>query len=169
MGKDPAICCQRFDPSADINGAKKSSMSDPNADTSAQICPTVRSKVRTHRSVCSEVRSRCGHFWRFIDQVPHPILTSNKTKDEFFFVECASVVNHHFNITVCHHRSTFYQIEQSSLGIIRGNPGVFQLYPYPTLQKPLPLMRVRVLVGQGKGFSKPMGLPNSQGYSPNLM
>jgi len=30
------------------------------------------------------------------------------------------------------------------LGIIRGNPGVFQLYPYPTLQKPLPLMRVRV-------------------------
>jgi hypothetical protein len=83
--QDPAICCQRFDPSADINGAKKSSMSDPNADTSAQICPTVRSKVRTHRSVCSEVRSRCGHFWRFIDQVPHPILTSNKTKDEFFF------------------------------------------------------------------------------------
>jgi hypothetical protein len=39
-----------------------------------------------------------------------------------------------------------------SVGIIRGNPGVFQLYPYPTLQKPLPLMRVRVLVGWGKGF-----------------
>ena len=55
------------------------------------------------------------------------------------------------------------------VGIIRGNPGVFQLYPYPTLQKPLPLMRVRVLVGQGKDFSKPMGLPNSQGYSPNLL
>jgi len=57
----------------------------------------------------------------------------------------------------------------SGIGIIRGNPGVFQLYPYPTLQKPLPLMKVRVLVGQGKGFSKPMGLPNFQGYSPNLM
>jgi len=58
---------------------------------------------------------------------------------------------------------------EPSIGIIRGNPGVFQLYPYPTLQKPLPLMRVRVLVGQGKGFSKLMGLSNSQGYSPNLL
>jgi len=32
-----------------------------------------------------------------------------QTKDEFFFVECASVVNHHFIITGCYHRSTFYQ------------------------------------------------------------
>ena len=63
---------------------------DPNADTSAQICPTVRSKVQTHRSICSEVWSRCGHFWRFIDQVPHPILTSNspltKPKMNFFLL-----------------------------------------------------------------------------------
>ena len=40
----------------------------------------------------------------------------------------------------------------SLLGIVRGNPGVFQLNPYPTPVKPLPLSRVRVLEGLGKGF-----------------
>ena len=38
------------------------------------------------------------------------------------------------------------------LVIVRGNPGVNFLNPYPTLQKPLPLVRVRVFEGQGKGF-----------------
>jgi len=33
--------------------------------------------------------------------------------------------------------------------IVRGNPGVFQLYPYPTLHKPLPLSRVQVFSGFG--------------------
>ena len=37
----------------------------------------------------------------------------------------------------------------SQLVIVRGNPGVFQLYPYPTLHKPLPLSRVRVFSGFG--------------------
>jgi len=36
--------------------------------------------------------------------------------------------------------------------IVRGNPGVNFLNPYPTLQKPLPLVGVRVFEGQGKGF-----------------
>ena len=33
----------------------------------------------------------------------------------------------------------------SRLVIVAGNPGVFQLYPYPTLSKPLPSIK-------GKGF-----------------
>jgi hypothetical protein len=45
----------------------------------------------------------------------------------------------------------------SWVGIIRGNPGVFQLYPYPTPRKPLPSIRVRVLGGWGKGFLKTQG------------
>ena len=53
--------------------------------------------------------------------------------------------------------------------LIRGNPGVFQLYHYPTPWKPLPLWRVRVLEGWGKGFWKPMGLLHYQRYSSNLM
>jgi len=40
----------------------------------------------------------------------------------------------------------------AQIGIVRGNPGVFQLNPYPTPVKPLPLSRVRVLEGLGKGF-----------------
>jgi hypothetical protein len=39
-----------------------------------------------------------------------------------------------------------------SVGIVRGNPGVFQLNPYPTPEKPLPPSRVRVLEDLGKGF-----------------
>ena len=33
------------------------------------------------------------------------------------------------------------------LGIGRGNPGVFQGYPDPNLQKPIPLLRVWVFAG----------------------
>jgi hypothetical protein len=42
----------------------------------------------------------------------------------------------------------------SGLGIVRGNPGVFQLYPYHYPPKPLPLLWVRVLGGKGRGFLK---------------
>jgi len=38
------------------------------------------------------------------------------------------------------------------LGIVRDNPGVFQLNPYSTSVKPPPLSRVRVLEGLGKSF-----------------
>jgi hypothetical protein len=38
-------------------------------------------------------------------------------------------------------------VDKSWVVIVRGNPGVFQLYPYPTLQKPLPLSRVGVFGG----------------------
>jgi len=34
-----------------------------------------------------------------------------------------------------------------TVGIVRGNPGVSQGYPYPTLQIPLPPTRVRVFEG----------------------
>jgi hypothetical protein len=33
------------------------------------------------------------------------------------------------------------------VGIVRGNPAVFQLNPYPAPEKPLPSPRVRVLEG----------------------
>jgi len=36
------------------------------------------------------------------------------------------------------------QDRAQKLVIVRGDPGVFQLYPYPTLHKPLPLSRVQV-------------------------
>ena len=55
------------------------------------------------------------------------------------------------------------------LGIIRGNPGVFQLYPYPYPSKPLPSIRVRVFVGWGRVFLKTQGLSNYQGYLSNFM
>ena len=80
QNQDPAICCQRFDLNADINGAKKASMSDPNADTSAQICPTVRSKVRTGPSVV-----RSDPDADIFGDLLTKSLTSNKTKDEFSF------------------------------------------------------------------------------------
>jgi hypothetical protein len=38
------------------------------------------------------------------------------------------------------------------VGIIRGNPGVFQLYPGPIPCKPLPPIRGKAFVGWGKGF-----------------
>ena len=94
----------------------------------------------------SEVRSQCGHKWGqkivyvrsecghtgpsvarsdpdadICGDLLTKSLTSNKTKDEFFFVECISVVNHHFNITARHHRLAFYQNEQ------RG-PSTFSLW-----------------------------------------
>jgi hypothetical protein len=43
------------------------------------------------------------------------------------------------------------------LGIVTGNPGVFQGDPYPHLRKPAPAPRVRVSTGSGKGFQKPGG------------
>jgi hypothetical protein len=55
------------------------------------------------------------------------------------------------------------------LGIVRGNPGVFQLYPYPYPWNPYPPSRVGVLEGWGKGFWKPWGLLHCQGYPSNFM
>ena len=60
--EDPTLCCQRFDPSADIFGAKKSSMSDLNADRTAKNGQTLRYKMRTWRPVGSDVLSVCGHL-----------------------------------------------------------------------------------------------------------
>ena len=48
------------------------------------------------------------------------------------------------------------------VGMIRGNPGVKNLNPYPTPQKPIPSIK-----GLPMGFSKPMGLSNYQGYLSN--
>ena len=83
-GEDPALCCWRFDPSADIFGVKKSSMFDPNADRTAENRQTLRYKMRTWRPVGREVRSICGHLrhlwtliqrdqsWNFFEFVDHP-------------------------------------------------------------------------------------------------
>jgi len=60
------------------------------------------------------------------------------------------------------HMHMWQKIKQDNelhIGIIRGNPGVFYLYPYPTHWKSLPSSRVRVFVGLGKGFWRPKGLP----------
>jgi hypothetical protein len=46
----------------------------------------------------------------------------------------------------------FFVALRSTIGIIRGNPGVKIFNPYPYPQKPLPCSRVWVFKGQGKGF-----------------
>src|ERR1700678_1799674 len=53
-----------------------------------------------------------------------------------------------------HVSSLITEASRLSIGIVRGNPGVFQLYPYPYPPKPLPLLWVRVLGGKGRGFLK---------------
>jgi hypothetical protein len=45
-----------------------------------------------------------------------------------------------------------FKIAEPRIVIVRGNPGVFQAYPYPYPENPYPPQGVRVLVGQGKGF-----------------
>jgi hypothetical protein len=45
------------------------------------------------------------------------------------------------------------------LGIVTGNPRVFQGNPYPHPRKPAPAPRVRVSTGSGKGFRKTRGYP----------
>ena len=40
----------------------------------------------------------------------------------------------------------------TNLGIIRGNPGVKNLNPYPTHHKPLPLVKGKGFGGSGSGF-----------------
>ena len=61
--QDPALCCERFDPSTDILGVKKSSMFDPNADITARNGPTLWYKMQTWRPVGSDVWSTCRHLW----------------------------------------------------------------------------------------------------------
>ena len=44
------------------------------------------------------------------------------------------------------------------LGIITGNPGVFQGYPYPYPRKPVPAFKGRGFGGLGSGFRKNPGV-----------
>jgi hypothetical protein len=45
--------------------------------------------------------------------------------------------------------------------IIRGNPGVKSLNPYPTLHKPLPLVKGKGFEGSGSGFWRVEGYKGS--------
>ena len=56
-----------------------------------------------------------------------------------------------------------------TLGIVTGNPGVFQRNPHPYPGKPAPAVRVQFFAGKGVGFYKTHGFLYKELCTSNLL
>ena len=117
------------------------------------------------RNTVLQLGNRCQIHWMrvffFLDEGPYDDSDLEFEDDEVEEDELKELTTEAelfwFNSILAEAQAVTIQAEKEAVGVcqvgvVRGNPGVQNLNPYPTLHKPLPLVKGKGFEGSGSGF-----------------